>query len=66
MNRIKEIAKQEGRTLTWLAGKVGMDRRKFDLYIRRDCFVPEQKIVLAHTLGRDVFEVFPERLEIQA
>lgn len=61
MTDIRKLAKQNGRSLPWIAReRFGITRQRLYQKIDADDFTPEQRETLAYELGVTVADLFPD------
>ncbi len=63
MNRVREIAKEQGRTLVWIAKQINKTRMGMNWKIDNDSFTPAERERIALALGVGVETIFPETVE---
>jgi transcriptional regulator with XRE-family HTH domain len=65
--RLKQILLAEGRSQSWLARTVGVDRTLVNRYVH-GIHLPERATqeAIAHALGRTVSDVFPDTERVAA
>ena len=63
MNKIREIANQQGRKLVWLGKQIDQTRSAMDWKINKDRFTPYERATLAQALLVSEAELFPETVQ---
>jgi lambda repressor-like predicted transcriptional regulator len=60
MNRVREVAKLQGRKLVWLGVKIKVSRAYLDKKLDLDRFTPDEQEIIAEALGVSADYLFPD------
>lgn len=66
MNKVEQTLKEQGRSKTWMAGRLNMSRQLMDYKIDTDTFTNEQEWRIALELHTAHEILFPDAAPIEA